>query len=491
MNCKFCQHPLEEGNSVCPGCGKDNAEEVLTEEIVTEEIPTVVDPAVQESAQSEPTQIKEGIRMTPGKLALTIAGAVLLVAVIVALILHGMGAELNFTNASQGETEGLSATAAPTETAAPATVPADGDPDDVTCKGSYSVSDEEVRAAGDTVIATMGDDTLTNEELQVYYWMQVQQFLNEYYYYLSYFGMDYTQPLDTQTCTISETSMTWQQYFLQAALDNWHNYQCLSNESLANGYEIDPAIRADLDAIADTLAADAVTNGFDSAESWVEYNIGPGSTIESYQKYLELYYQGYTYFEDLYNQFVPTEAEVEAYFDTHAEDYSASGITKEGNFVDVRHVLIMPEGADSSNITTETFSDEAWAWAEAKAEELLEQWKAGEATEDTFAELANQNSADSDGTDGGLYTQVSEGQMVEAFDAWIFDAARQYGDVDIVKTEYGYHIMFFVSSMPQWKYYAESDYISEKASQVILDLVEANPIEVDYSAIKLGVVTLG
>ena len=37
MNCKFCQHPLEEGNSVCPGCGKDNAEA-----IVTEEIPTVV-----------------------------------------------------------------------------------------------------------------------------------------------------------------------------------------------------------------------------------------------------------------------------------------------------------------------------------------------------------------------------------------------------------------------------------------------------------------
>ena len=79
MNCKFCQHPLEEGNSVCPGCGKDNAEEVMTEEVTAEEIPavekipTVVDPAVAEPA---PVEIKEGFQMTPGKLALTIAGAV-------------------------------------------------------------------------------------------------------------------------------------------------------------------------------------------------------------------------------------------------------------------------------------------------------------------------------------------------------------------------------------------------------------------------------
>lgn len=485
MDCKFCQHPLEEGNSVCPSCGKDNAEEILTEEI-----PTVVDPAVQEPVQNEPAESKEGIRMTPGKLALTIVGAVLLVAVVVALILHGMGAELNFTK-GEGENIFSDETLAPTETVAPATIPADGNPDDVTCKGSYSVSDEEAKAANGTVVATMGDDTLTNGELQVYYWMQVQQFLNEYSYYAAYFGLDYTQPLDTQLCTLAETSMTWQQYFLQAALDNWHNYQCLSNESLAGGYEIDPEVRADLDVIADTLASDAAANGFDSAESWVEYNVGPGASIADYKQYLELYYQGYVYFEDLYNQFVPTDEELEAYFDEHAEGYAQSGITKEGSLVDVRHILIMPEGATSATIRTETFPEEAWASALAETEALLEQWKSGEATEDTFAALANEHSDDGDGTSGGLYTQVPQGQMVEAFDAWIFDASRQYGDVEIVKTEFGYHIMFFVSSTPEWKQYAESDYIGEEVTKVLQSLTQAHPIEADYSAIKLGTVVLG
>ena len=44
--------------------------------------------------------------------------------------------------------------------------------------------------------------------------------------------------------------------------------------------------------------------------------------------------------------------------------------------------------------------------AKQKAEDLLAQWKAGDATEDSFAELANENSADSgSNTNGGLYSQ--------------------------------------------------------------------------------------
>ena len=80
--------------------------------------------------------------------------------------------------------------------------------------------------------------------------------------------------------------------------------------------------------------------------------------------------------------------------------------------------------------------------------------------------------------------------MVEAFNDWCFDEARQYGDVEIVETEFGYHIMFFVSATPQWKYYAESDYVGEKVTAEVLALAEAKPMEVDYSAIKLGLVTL-
>ena len=72
------------------------------------------------------------------------------------------------------------------------------------------------------------------------------------------------------------------------------------------------------------------------------------------------------------------------------------------------------------------------------------------ATEENFAELANNYSADTSSTtasetgDGGLYEDIAKGSMVDNFDAWIYDANRVAGDVGIVQTEYGFHIIYFV-----------------------------------------------
>ena len=33
--------------------------------------------------------------------------------------------------------------------------------------------------------------------------------------------------------------------------------------------------------------------------------------------------------------------------------------------------------------------------------------------------------------------------MVEEFDAWIYDEARKAGDTAIIKTSYGWHVMYF------------------------------------------------
>ena len=36
--------------------------------------------------------------------------------------------------------------------------------------------------------------------------------------------------------------------------------------------------------------------------------------------------------------------------------------------------------------------------------------------------------------------------MVDTFNDWCYDPARQPGDTGIVETTYGYHVMYFVSS---------------------------------------------
>ena len=90
--------------------------------------------------------------------------------------------------------------------------------------------------------------------------------------------------------------------------------------------------------------------------------------------------------------------------------------------------------------------------SEEKANEILQQYNDGEKTEDAFAALAVTNSTDSNASSGGLYTDIYKGQMVSEFENWCFDSARQAGDVGIVQTDYGYHVMYFVSTSenPYW-----------------------------------------
>ncbi|MBD8945058.1 MAG: hypothetical protein EGR79_09250, partial [Ruminococcaceae bacterium] len=98
-----------------------------------------------------------------------------------------------------------------------------------------------------------------------------------------------------------------------------------------------------------------------------------------------------------------------------------------------------------------------WNDAKKKAEKILAQYNSGKKTEDAFAQLAKDNSADNNANDGGLYENVYPGQMVNSFGNWCFDSSRKSGDVAIVQTDYGYHIMYFVkqTNMPAWKYTAQ------------------------------------
>lgn len=111
----------------------------------------------------------------------------------------------------------------------------------------------------------------------------------------------------------------------------------------------------------------------------------------------------------------------------------------------VRHILVKFQGGTTDETTnTTTYSDEEKAAAKASAEELLAQWKAGDANEDSFAALANEKSDDGDGTTGGLFENISpDSNYVTNFKNWALDEHKA-GDTGVIETEYGYHVMYYV-----------------------------------------------
>ena len=135
--------------------------------------------------------------------------------------------------------------------------------------------------------------------------------------------------------------------------------------------------------------------------------------------------------------------------------------------INVRHILFSTsehlEAADPENPTDEE-NAAALAKCHELAEKTLEDWKNGEATEDSFGKLASELTDDPGSKEnGGLYENVTEGQMVTTFNDWCFDKSRKPGDTGIVETSYGVHVMYFVSTGdPMWKIEVETNLRAQK-----------------------------
>ncbi len=113
----------------------------------------------------------------------------------------------------------------------------------------------------------------------------------------------------------------------------------------------------------------------------------------------------------------------------------------------VRHILLPYEGGTTGENGQTTYTDEEKAATKTKAEELLAQFNAGDATEDAFAALAEEHSTDAgSNTNGGLYENVYPGQMVPTFNDWCFAEGRKAGDTGIVESDYGVHIIYYAGN---------------------------------------------
>ncbi len=498
MNCKYCQREMPDDSRFCPYCGKDNLEGTEgMPPLETEEMPAF-DTAAQveeildsegeavvlvsdEEPREEVSQVEEAVaspQVKKMKRFAILSGCLAVLALLGTLLFFGVKEgwaeewDLDFKQIF-GIRE-----------------------DSLLGNDSYSVSDKKAASKRNDVVASFGESQLTNGQLQVYYWMEVMSFLENYGYYLSYFGMDYTQPLDEQTSWDEEMG-TWQQYFLACALESWQGNQALAMEANANGFQLEGEHREYLDGLRETMETAAAEDGFESVDAMLQTEMGPGCTVDDYLAYMESYYTGYMYFTKLYDALDPTDEEVEAYFAENEADFSSQSITKEsGKYYAIRNILIAPEGGTKDDEGNITYTDDQWAACQQKAQTLLDQWKAGEATEDSFTALVKENSADENTKDsGGLYAGFTAGDMKELYgepyEDWCVSEERKPGDCELLKTAEGYQLVYFVESQDIWYAEAYDALISELSTKIVQDAVAKYELDVNYKKIVLGVVELG
>ena len=439
----------------------------------------------------------------------------------------------------------------PTEQTAPSTlatepaptVPEDGSPKDVTCKGSYT----EDEPNGKHIVAWLDGATLNNSQLQVYYWLEVAAYQAS--------GQtpapDFSAPLDTQTCEIDSTVNSWQQYFLRRALETWHTAQALVLRSESEGipteeayqpnmdnhakyltdipavrflygynnnYRINTLHQAWLDALPETLETLAQEKGFADSEALA--SAAANASVDDLLAFAELYNAGYAYFTSLTYELQPTQEEVEAWYAEHEKEYTAAGISRDGeNYVNLRQLLAIPQvpqpevnpwtGATApvdpltqETVTvaedgTVTCSEEMWELGLEQAQQLVEEFGLkfrknqasaySSTTDAVFADFAFNNSLDEDTAPyGGQYRHVRRGQLGKEQEQWCFAAERQEGDIAIFRTDYGYQILHFSSREEGWYAQAEQDLIASLEKQALAETREKYPMTVLYNNIALS-----
>ena len=144
----------------------------------------------------------------------------------------------------------------------------------------------------------------------------------------------------------------------------------------------------------------------------------------------------------------------------------------------VRHLLVKFQGGTTDKTTNKTvYSDEEKKAAKEKAEKLLAEFQAGEKTdEEAFTAFLTKHTDDVDSNkkpnNDGLYSDITpDSSYVQAFKDWA-TAKHEAGDMEIVETEYGYHI----------RYYVEAEELNYRDT-----LIHAAMVDEDYEKWEKGI----
>lgn len=312
-------------------------------------------------------------------------------------------------------------------------------------------AEAEGKKLKNTVAITVGDHSLNAVELNYYYIEIVNNFVNEYSYYIYYFNMiDTTKPLNQQYYD-EEAGITWADYFLDVTEESIKSTYLLCDLAQENGFTLSEDEQAYLENIRKTIEYYATYYQYPDVNSYMVDFFGYGADIDSYMAYCERSMLADAYYSHY--------ADSLKYTDAQLREFEADNQSKYNSYSYATYYLSNDKfltGGTEGEDGKITYTDEQKAAAAAAAEATAMALKGGNCESlDAFNAMilglevnASLTSISIGENKDCLYATIDT-----SLQEWIASADRVYGDVTVIpktstnadKKEVvdGYYIVWF------------------------------------------------
>lgn len=291
---------------------------------------------------------------------------------------------------------------------------------------SRAVANSGIRERN-TVALTIGDEKISNAELNFFFMDAVNKFYTQYGSYATLLGLDPATPLDEQIFS-EETKETWADNFLSTAIENAKATYAIVNEAKAKGFTLPEEAAASIDQTMSTMAVYATMYGYPNAETYLKATYGNGATEKNLRAYFELTMLANAYQSDYYNNLTYTDSELRTAESENFNKYSSFNYNY--YYLNVNNFV---EGEKGENGYTEEQLTAAAKRAEAAAKILTDGITTVEAFDAAVAALP----VNAENTSAASYASenVSYGSIPSVYADWMTDASRKAGDMTYVASK--------------------------------------------------------
>ncbi len=369
--------------------------------------------------------------------------------------------------------------------------------------------------------AKVNGEKISRVEFDYNYNIALNNYLNQYGSYMSMFGMDLSGDLSQQ---MYSEELTFQDFFTQLAIESISENKALLSEAKAAGFSYDTAADyAEYEQEVKDAAAQVGMSVKDFVrENYGTY--ATLSRISGYVKesmYLSRYYdsiadskmpsgeEAESYYNDNKDSLDSVDYRVltvdALLSEAPTEEETAAAMAEAKKEAEAAEKKVAAEGEPNENVTADSapYLLESWLFdsarkpgdttvientsgnsyyvvafenryrdetptvkirailtAEDNAQEIMDEWKSGEATEDSFAVIADKyNDSSLIAAEGGLLESVRPQMMTGEMGEWLSDGARTTGDTTVIISEddpYSYVLYYLGEGEPWWSVSAKN-----------------------------------